>query len=182
MKNFKMKARNPSSIEIPEKKLGYKKKKFGRNLVIVLMTVLFTYIVINVFPVRLICVTGNSMLPAYKDTEIIWAKKLYHTKGKSAYKGVTYGDVVITYKSGVYIIKRVVGCPGDTVTIKNGELYVNGVISEYNNGYDLMEDDGEYNNVTLNDKQYFLLGDNRNHSDDSRVFGPVDSLLYKVFN
>lgn len=81
-----------------------------------------------------------------------------------------------------YFIKRVIGLPGETVEIKDGEVIV------YNDRYDegavleepyLPEGTKTYSNyiknrVALEDDEYFVLGDNRNSSKDSRTFGPVN--------
>ena len=67
-------------------------------------------------------------------------------------------------------IKRVVAVPGDTVQIKNGILYINGTEQNTENSiYDKMEDAGIASNaIKLGDDEYFVLGDNRNSSEDSR--------------
>ena len=82
-------------------------------------------------------------------------------------------DIVVFFpngneKSHLYI-KRVIGVPGDTVQITEGILYVNGVPQPTPDGFSLMEDAGKAAApLTLAPGEYFVLGDNRNHSIDSR--------------
>lgn len=88
------------------------------------------------------------------------------------------GDIIVFLPNGNvnahYYVKRVVAIPGDTVQIIDGRLYVNGVVQE--EAFDKMEDAGiAQNPVLLKKDEYFVLGDNRNSSEDSRSanVGPV---------
>lgn len=116
-------------------------------------------------------VVGASMEPTYKSGDILVATK-------SADEGdLTYRKVIVAkgtgHTEGLYIIKRIVALPGDVVLIRDGMLYVNGVPEE--DGYEKILDPGiAASPITLKDNEYFVLGDNRNGSEDSRVFGPLD--------
>lgn len=97
-------------------------------------------------------------------------------------------DVVVFLPNGNenshYYIKRVVACPGDTVQIIDGRLYVNGQLVE--DEFDKMGDAGIAEHAfVLGADEYFVLGDNRNNSEDSRSanIGPVkaDDILGKVW-
>lgn len=82
-------------------------------------------------------------------------------------------DVIVFLPNGNqnshYYVKRVVAVPGDTVQILNGVLYVNGEIMEDTENYDKMADAGIAENaIILQNGEYFVLGDNRNNSEDSR--------------
>lgn len=90
------------------------------------------------------------------------------------------GDVIVFLPNGNqnthYYVKRVVAVPGDTVQIIDGQLYVNGEAEEDEN-FDKMEDAGiAENQIVLANDEFFVLGDNRNISEDSRSgnIGPVN--------
>ena len=90
------------------------------------------------------------------------------------------GDVIVFLPYGNtnmhYYTKRVVALPGETVQITDGRLYIDGYVADAQDEYDYMEDAGlAVTPVTLGDNEYFVLGDNRNSSEDSRSgnIGPV---------
>lgn len=83
------------------------------------------------------------------------------------------GDVIVFLPNGNqnshYYVKRVVAVPGDKVQIIDGILYVNSENAELSEEYDKMADAGiALNEITLQSGEYFVLGDNRNNSEDSR--------------
>jgi signal peptidase I len=68
-----------------------------------------------------------------------------------------------------YYIKRIIGLPGETVLIQDGQIYINGELLEDPYGAEPMENPGRaYRQITLGPGEYFVLGDNRNVSSDSR--------------
>ncbi len=83
-------------------------------------------------------------------------------------------DVVVfkyTHKDNTYYVKRVIGLPGETVQIDNtGNIFINGNLLEENYGTETIKDPGiAAQPITLDEGEYFVLGDNRNNSADSRV-------------
>ena len=68
------------------------------------------------------------------------------------------------------IIKRIIALPGETIKIQNGKIYIND--KEYNDEF-AYGDTSDYEQVTLGENEYFILGDNRTVSKDSRDIGPV---------
>ena len=81
-------------------------------------------------------------------------------------------DIIVfpfRYKDNTYYIKRIIGLPGETVQIVDGEIYINGELLEESYGREVMQDAGlAAEPITLGDDEYFVLGDNRNYSSDSR--------------
>lgn len=111
------------------------------------------------------------MYSTLKDRDVVLMEK-----GSIMFNNLNRGDI-ISFKqktSGnrmVFFIKRIIGVPGDTVEIKDGKVYVNeDLITEDYLQKDLatLTPDGENLRVLLDEDQYFVLGDNRNNSVDSR--------------
>ena len=126
-------------------------------------------------------VLGNSMHPTYKNGEYLMANKLTYRFGEPQ-----RGDVIIfQYSETQDFIKRIIGIPGDTIMIKDGNMFINGqqldesdYLSEsvYTRGGDYLSE-GE--TVSIGEGEYFVLGDNRPHSSDSRTFGPISATKIK---
>lgn len=120
-------------------------------------------------------VTGQSMEPTFADGELVLFTRLNFSYNR--------GDVVVArMPSGEYYIKRIVAMAGDTVELVDGCLYVNGEALPEGQG-DTWEESGIVTYpYTVEADKYFLLGDNREHSTDSRAFGalPESSIRGKI--
>lgn len=138
-----------------------------------LVWVAIIVIIVRVFLVQPFIVDGSSMEPNFHDKEYILVDKLSYR-----FRAPARGEVIVFHPPNFpteNYIKRIIGLPGDTVDIANGKIDVNGVeISEpYLNS--LPSDTTTVINLPPKVKvpagQYFVLGDNRNHSSDSREWG-----------
>ena len=107
-------------------------------------------------------VNGESMMNTLHDKDIMILDVIgYKTKGLKRF------DIVVVDEGDELIIKRVIGLPGEKVTYKNNVLYINGKKMKDNYGSKVTED---FDEVVPKGK-YFVMGDNRTNSMDSRVFG-----------
>ena len=84
--------------------------------------------------------------------------------------GIDRFDIVVVKTDNNRIIKRVIGLPGESVMYEDGKLYINGKYVE--DSYSLSETK-DFENIVLKEDEYFVLGDNREVSKDSRMIGPV---------
>ncbi len=111
---------------------------------------------------------GQSMEPAIYSGDRVLVNRLIYE-----FKDPDYGDLIVFKPNGNenahYHIKRVVGKPGDTVTIESGRVFIDGEVLDEVVQTDSMTDAGLASEpVTLGEDEYFVLGDNRNNSEDSR--------------
>jgi signal peptidase I len=142
-------------------------------------------VVMIVFIYQPVKVEGTSMTPTLTDQERIFINKFTYRFGLGS---IERGDTVVFWypqdptKS---YIKRVIGLPGDTVRIQSGQVFVNGVhlteeyVPEENRDYSSWHDGHE---TVVPPEQYFVLGDHRNSSSDSRMWGwvPRDNIYGKA--
>ena len=123
-------------------------------------------------PVR---VEGTSMMPELQDQE-----RLFINKFEYRFEPIHRGDIVVFHypldPSKSYI-KRVIATPGDTVSIHDGQVYVNGKALAEPYVPAKFRDQRSYPEIALKKNQYFVMGDHRLISSDSRDFGPVNRRL-----
>ncbi|MGI6077804.1 MAG: signal peptidase I [Fastidiosipilaceae bacterium] len=125
-------------------------------------------------------VMGSSMDPTLKNGDQIVVQKL-----SRYWHGIDYGDIVTIHGSSVPgsegtmdedIIKRIIGCPGDHIQIMDNHVYLNDKLLEEPyllSGTETVQINEKWLDVKLGEDEYYVLGDNRNASRDSRDFGPV---------
>lgn len=130
-----------------------------------------------VFVVQPVKVEGTSMQPRLSDQERIFVNRFIYR-----FSDIERGDVVVFWypkDRSKSFIKRVLGVPGDRVEILRGAVYVNGARVEEPYLDPVYRDDKSYGAVVVPWNEYFVLGDHRNSSNDSRSWGFVDrELIY----
>lgn len=150
----------------PEKIEQSSAKEIAGLVIYCLIVVVAMFLVIQFVGQRTI-VIGDSMNPTLEDGEnLITDKITYRFKEPKR-----FDIVVFPYKDNTskLLIKRIIGMPGETVQVIDGYVYINGHKLEEEYGNAVMTDGGLASNpITLGSDEYFVLGDNRNNSQDSR--------------
>src|SRR5579859_1665796 len=163
----------PSTVIVAPVRVGTGIGVWLRDLIISLAISAF----IIIFLYQPVKVEGTSMMPSLEDQERIFVNKFVYRL-----EPIERGDIVVfryPRDPSKSYIKRVIGMAGDRIRIDGGQVYVNGqavdetyVPSEYT-------DSRSYPEITVPANSYFVLGDHRSMSNDSRDFGSVDqSFIY----
>ena len=150
-------------------------KEILSTSVYLLGVLLVTYLIVNYVGQRTE-VVGSSMESTLSDGDNLIVDKItYRFREPERY------DIIVfpfKYEKSTYYIKRIIGMPGETIRIdKDGVIYVNDeIVNEYY-GREVILDPGiAKNEITLGEDEYFVMGDNRNNSTDSRdpMVGIID--------
>jgi len=171
----------PAKNELPESEFEH--LQTGPNLFVetirLMIIALAIVLPIRIFIVAPFIVEGASMEPNYHNAEYLLVDEISYRFQKPE-----RGDVVVFRppdNQSIFYIKRVIALPGETIMIKDQKISI--INSENPEGLLLSEDsyiDGssasqsEFSQITLKDNEYFVLGDNRGNSRDSRVLGPIN--------
>lgn len=154
-------------------------KKIIKEIIVWLLLIVLTitasyFITTNIFVKT--AVAGVSMEPTLMEGQVVIVNKIeYYLKSPKR------NDVIVYKQSNrehsYYEIKRVIGLPGETVKIKNGIIYINDEVLKEKIKTETIENAGlAEEGIKLDDNEYFVLGDNRNDSEDSR-FASVGNVL-----
>jgi len=145
-----------------------KKKEIFTYIIILVVVILIKSYVVT--PIR---VNGTSMSSTLENGEIMILNET-----KYYFNDVKRFDIVVVKQGKSKLIKRVIGLPGDTLKFENNILYINGEIVEEpylrEETLDFSLAKFNYDNDVIPDKCYFVMGDNRDDSLDSRYFGCIE--------
>lgn len=142
-------------------------KELAGWLLYIVLIIAFTWFVVT-FVGQRTEVSGSSMETTLSDKDqLIVDKMTYRFRDPKRY------DIVVfpyQYQDNTYCIKRIIGLPGETVQILSGMVYIDGMRLDEHYGNEIMENPGIAEEpLTLGEDEYFVLGDNRNNSSDSRA-------------
>ena len=145
---------------------GIVKELFGW-IVFIVVVVAASYLIVT-FVGQRTEVSGSSM-----ETTLSSGDQLIVDKISYRFRDPKRYDIVVfpyRYEENTYYINRIIGLPGETVQIVDGMVYINGSPLNEHYGNEVIEDPGSAAEpITLGDDEYFVLGDNRNNSQDSRA-------------
>lgn len=145
-----------------------------KNLLFIILIILI--ILIKNYIVTPVRVSGDSMYDTLYNRDIMFLNRIAYLN-----KDIQRGDIIVINYNKTKLIKRVIGLPGEAIKAEDNKIYINDLELEevYLNSEVLNPD---FNTFYLDNNQYFVIGDNRTSSVDSRVFGAIskDDILGKA--
>ncbi|MDF2869454.1 MAG: signal peptidase bacterial type [Anaerocolumna sp.] len=148
-----------------------------RDMLIYFVVIIAAVLLVHNFVGQQIEVSGSSMEGTLHDEDHLILEKIsYETGSPQRYDIVVFRPY--TEEKNTFYIKRIIGLPGETVQIIGSDIYINDEILTEDYGNALIEEAGiAAEPITLNADEYFVLGDNRNNSKDSR--NPVVGVVHR---
>ncbi|MDQ7026157.1 MAG: signal peptidase I [Anaerolineae bacterium] len=151
-----------------------------RKILLIIVIAIVGYILINRMTARVV-VNGVSMESTLYSGQLLLISRFHYQLGEPQ-----RGDIVVFYPEfdpTQEYIKRVLGLPGETLELRDGRVYINGQLWDEPYVTEACEDSICYNSIwQVGTGEYFVMGDNRNASRDSRSFGtiPQDAIIGKA--
>ncbi len=154
--------------DLPEKKETNGARGLIYDLIFYAVLIFVCIYILPNFVIQRTIVDGSSMADTLMDGEHLYVEKLSYR-----FDALDRFDIIVFYPYGreseEYYVKRIIGLPSETVQIIGSDIYINGKVLEENYGTEEIEDPGRAANpIKLGDDEYFVMGDNRNISKDSR--------------
>lgn len=154
--------------EEPETKGRSNAKGFLYDLIFYAVLIFVCIYILPNFVIQRTIVDGSSMANTLQDGEHLYVEKLSYR-----FDALDRFDIIVFYPYGrdseEYYVKRIIGMPGETIQIIGSDIYINGEILEEHYGKDPITDPGRAAEpITLGEDEYFVMGDNRSVSKDSR--------------
>ncbi len=149
---------------------------FGREVIETILLLVLVYTLVNLATVRFF-IEGPSMQPSFYQEQFLIVSRAHYLLGEPQ-----RGDIIVFDPPGddhladdPLLIKRLIGLPGDTVAIRDGQVFINETLlnETYTNGL-CTTGTCRDSSWDLGANEFFMMGDNRNNSRDSRAFGVVE--------
>lgn len=154
--------------EFPNSNTNNGKKSIFFDLIFYVVLVFVCIYILPNYVIQRTIVDGSSMADTLLDGENLYVEKIsYHFNKLDRF------DIIVFYPYGrdneEYYVKRIIGMPGETIQIIDSDIYIDGEILEENYGKELIQYPGRAASpIKLGQDEYFVMGDNRNISKDSR--------------
>ncbi|WP_339304266.1 signal peptidase I [Paenibacillus sp. FSL R5-0519] len=163
----------PPKPEQPEKSWVVELWDWVKTIVVAFVIMML----LNLFVFNLSMVKGQSMQPTLVERDRLFVNKIvYHLDTPSRSDVIVLRDPSEGVEKKDFLVKRIVGLPGDTIEVRDHHLYVNGE-QQAETYTDIEVQDPDFGPITLEPDHFFVMGDNRHEgkSKDSRVFGSITS-------
>jgi len=153
---------------------NYKFKSYSKYILVNIFIAALIVLFLNNYIVSAAKIEGNSMQPSLKSKDRVLISRFLKTSNN-----IKRFDIIVFNKPKepkISIIKRVIGLPNEIIKIENGNIYINNTLlkqSFFLKEKSFLNKSINMKSLKIPEKHFFVLGDNRDNSNDSRAFGPV---------